>query len=181
LFIAVAIVLTQWSLVSQAVVDGEFVVHWDKDIIVCTNRTVSAVDSLGIPSGRLSVDASRNYILARLANSHPDGGQVFFPPPGGRPFVMLLAPAAVGDDVRPEDFRAFQFDGKHGFQIGPGTWHNPPYFEPAAGGSADASRMVFRNKQSSVFACVWMDSYKEFGVFLKFPLTLDASLPGDLI
>ena len=78
----------------QAVVDGEFVVHWNKDNIICTNCTVSAVDSLGIPSGRL--DVTRNYILARLANSHPDGGQVFFPPPGGRPFVMLLAPAAVG-------------------------------------------------------------------------------------
>jgi len=36
--------------------------------------------------------------------------------------------------------------------------------------------MVFRNKQSSVFACVWMDSYKEFGVFLKFPLTLDTDI-----
>ena len=162
----------------QAVVDGEFVVHWNKDNIICTNCTVSAVDSLGIPSGRL--DVTRNYILARLANSHPDGGQVFFPPPGGRPFVMLLAPAAVGDDVRPEHFRAFYFDGTQGFQIAPGTWHNPPYFQPPApvgGGSDEGSeRMVFRNKQSSVFACVWMDSYKEFGVFLKFPLTLDTDI-----
>ena len=149
--------------------------HWDKDISICTNRTVSAVDSLGIPSGRLSVDASRDFILARLANSHPDGGQVFFPPPGGRPFVMLMAPANVGDDVRPEHFRAFYFDGHEGFQIAPGTWHNPPYFKPPADANSEGTRrMIFRNKQSSVFACVWMDSFKEFGVFLKFPLTLDS-------
>jgi len=155
----------------QAVVDGDFVVHWDNDILICTNRTVDAMDSLGIPSGRLYSDTSRDYILARLANCHPDGGQVFFPPPGGRPFVMLLAPSSVGDDVRPENFRAFYFEGDQGFQIDPGTWHNPPYFRP--GDTGEKSRMVFRNKQSSVFACVWTDSFKEFGVYLKFPLTLD--------
>ena len=134
------------------------------------------MDSLGIPSGRLSTEPSWNFILARLANCHPDGGQVFFPPPGRRPFVMLLAPANVGDDVRPEHFTAFYFDGDQGFQIAPGTWHNPPYFRPPPAGctgSADASQMIFRNKQSSVFACIWMDSVKEFGVYLKFPLTLD--------
>jgi len=160
----------------QAVSDGEFVVHWDNDILICTNKSVSAVDDLQIPSGRLSADASRTFMLARLANCHPDGGQVFYPPPGGRPYVMLLAPASVGDDVRPEDFKAFYFDGHEGFQIGPGTWHNPPYFRPAPPGSAEQGRMVFRNKQSSVFACIWMDSFKEFGVYLKFPLTLDASV-----
>jgi len=160
--------------VEQAVVEGEFVVHWDEDILICTNCTVSAVDSLGIPSGRLSTEPSRHFVLARLANSHPDGGQVFFPPPGGRPFVMLMAPADVGDDVRPEHFRAFHFDGRQGFQIAPGTWHNPPYFRPPpTAASVDESRMVFRNKQSSVFACVWADTFHEFGVFLKFPLSLD--------
>ena len=159
----------------QAVVEGEFVVQWEDDILICTNCSVSAVDSLGIPSGRLSQQASRDrHVLARLANSHPDGGQVFFPPPGGHPFVMLMAPAHVGDDVRPEHFRAFHFDGGQGFQIAPGTWHNPPYFEPPARGSGDEGRrMVFRNKQSSVFACVWADVFDEFGVFLKFPLGLD--------
>ena len=144
-------------------------VHWDGDIIICTNRSVSAIDSLGIPSGRLSGDC----ILARLANSHPDGGQVFFPKPAGQPFVMLLAPADVGDDVRPEHFKAFYFDGNEGFQMAPGTWHNPPYFKPQPVDSRQRSQMIFRNKQSSVFACVWMDSVKEFGTFLKFPLTLD--------
>ena len=154
-------------------VDGEFVVHWDGDIIICTNQTVNAMDSLGIPSGRLSADTSRNFVLARLANCHPDGGQVFFPPPGRGPFVMLLAPADVGDDVRPEHFRAFYFEGCDGFQIAPGTWHNPPYFKPQPVDSCEKTQIIFRNKQSSVFACMWMDSFKEFGVYLKFPLTLD--------
>jgi len=159
----------------QAVSDGEFTVYWDNDILLCTNQSVSVVDTIQIPSGRLTSDPSRNFMLARGANCHPDGGQVFFPPPGGRPFVMLLAPASVGDDVRPEHFRAFYFDGHEGFQIAPGTWHNPPYFKPPPAGSDQETRMVFRNKQSSVFACIWMDSFKEFGVFLKFPLTIDAS------
>ena len=153
--------------------EGDFVVYWDEDIIVCCNQTVHAADSLGIPSGRLSTDTSRNFVLARLAVNHPDGGQVFFPPPAGRPFVMLLAPADVGDAVRPEHFTAFYFDGREGFQIAPGTWHNPPYFRPPPVGSNESTQMIFRDKQSSVFACVWMDSFKEFGVFLKFPLTLD--------
>jgi len=158
----------------QTVVEGDFVVHWVKDDLLCINRTVSAVDSLVIPSGRLSTEASRDFVLARLANSHPDGGQVFFPPPGGRPYVMLMAPSNVGDDVRPEHFRAFYFDGDEGFQIAPGTWHNPPYFKPPLVRGVEDVRMVFRNKQSSVFACVWVDTFEEFGVYLKFPLTLDS-------
>ena len=89
---------------------------------------------------------------------------------------MLLAPADVGDDVRPEHFRAFYFDGHEGFQIAPGTWHNPPYFEPSPVDSSENTQMVYRNKQSSVFACVWMDIFKEFGVYLKFPLTIDTSV-----
>jgi len=160
----------------QAVVEGEFIVRWMDDVLICINCAVggSAVDSLGIPSGRLSTEPSGDFVLARLANSHPDGGQVFFPPPGRRPFVMLMAPAEVGDDVRPEHFRAFYFDGDEGFQIAPRTWHNPPYFRrPPVDGVEDV-QMVFRNKQSSVFACVWADTFDEFGVFLKFPLTLDS-------
>ena len=84
-----------------------------------------------------------------------------------------MAPADVGDDVRPEHFKAFYFDGDQGFQIAPGTWHNPPYFKPPPVDSSEQSHMKYRNKQSSVFACVWLDTLKEFGVLLKFPLTLD--------
>jgi len=78
---------------------------------------------------------------------------------------MLLAPP-VGDDVKLEDFVAFWFDGSRGFQIAPNVWHQPPYV------TDDVT--VFMNKQSSVFACVEMDSVKEFGKYLRFPLTLDA-------
>ena len=159
-------------------VNGKFDVKWDDDILICSNYSVTpnAADALGIPSGCVSSESSRNFVLARLATKHPDGGQVFFPPPGCGPFVMLLAPAAVGDDVRPEHFTAFYFDGLSGFQIAPGTWHNPPYFKPPSPGSvgSDKGRLTFRNKQSSVFACVWVDTIKEFGVILKFPLSLDA-------
>jgi ureidoglycolate lyase len=99
---------------------------------------------------------------------------------------MLMAPSTVGDDVKPQDFRAFWFDGNHGFQIAPGVWHQSPYTlpPPAADGIAASSESVtstkttqgvtvFRNKQTSVFVCVLMDSVAEFGVYLEVPLHLN--------
>jgi len=80
----------------------------------------------------------------------------------------------VGDDVRPEHFRAFYFDGGAGFQIAPGVWHQTPYFGPPERGAA-SSEMTFSNKQSSVYACVLADIVNEFGVYLQVPLTLGAA------
>lgn len=122
--------------------------------------------------GKLLSDASRNYIFVRDANYHPDSGQVFFPPPGGRPYIMLLARAHVGDDVLPEHFQAFFFDGSVGFHIAPGVWHYSPYIQPPSA-EDDKAEMTFRNKQGSVFACVGVDTVKDFGVYLRVPLTLD--------
>jgi len=138
-------------------------ISW-KDDILYTN---------GHPSGKLLTEGSRDYLLVHYSNYHPDGGQVFFPLPGGRPYVMLLAAAAVGDDIRPEHFRAFHFDGSVGFHIAPGVWHWAPYIQPPSR-SGDEAEMTFRNKQGSVFACVAVDTLDEFGVFLKVPLSLDA-------
>jgi len=145
---------------------------WQDDVIFGDNMTVGDVVSLNFCTGRL--DKSRDHVLVRDANYHPDGGQVFFPPPGGRPYIMLLASADVGDDVRPEHFRAFYFEGSGGFQIAPGVWHQAPYFKPLEGNRGDKIQMTFKNKQSSVFACVMTDVFNEFGVYLKVPLTLDA-------
>ena len=100
---------------------------------------------------------------------------MFYPPPGGRAFILLLAQADVGDDVRPEHFRAFFFDGSDGFHMAPGVWHYSPYIQPSSGSSGDtAAEMTFDNKQGSVFACVAADTVDEFGVYLKVPLSLDA-------
>ena len=61
-------------------------------------------------------DTSRIY--THEANYHPDGGQIFFPR-NGAAFVALLA--KPGDDIGPEDFVAFYFDGTCGVHIDPGV------------------------------------------------------------
>ena len=54
------------------------------------------------------------------ANYHPDGGQLFFPL-DARPFLVPLA--LPGDDVTPERFVCFRFDGSQGLYIHPDIWH----------------------------------------------------------
>lgn len=153
-------------------VEGDLRVRWVGDIMYGDNLTVGVSFKLGYPCAARLSDGSRDHILVREVNYHPDGGQVFFPP-GGRPYVMLLARAELGDDIRPEDFTAFFFDGSFGFHIAPGVWHFVPYIQPPSD-NAEQAEMVFNNKQSSVYACVGADTVKEFGVYLKVPLTLDA-------
>jgi hypothetical protein len=102
-------------------------------------------------------DTSRVY--THEANYHPDGGQIFFPEDRA-PFVALLARA--GDDVKPEDFVAFRFDGTRGVHVHPGIWHQPVFPVEA--------RARFRNRQGRVHACVSIDFVGEFGVYVEVPL-----------
>lgn len=102
------------------------------------------------------IDPSRLY--THEANYHPDGGQIFFPEEHA-PFVALLA--RPGDDVRPEDFVAFQFDGRRGVHVDPGVWHQPVFpIRPSA---------RFMNRQGRVHACVSIDFVGEFGVYVEVP------------
>ena len=112
--------------------------------------------------GREPADTSRLY--THEANYHPDGGQVFAPRDGAA-FVALLA--RPGDDVTPEDFIAFHFDGSFGVHIDPGVWHQPVF--PLA------SRAVFDDKQGRVHACIAVDFVGEFGCYLEVPLRPPAS------
>ena len=153
--------------------EGDFRVRWVGDVLYGDNLTVAVSFKLGYPCARRTSDGSHDHILVREVNYHPDSGQIFFPPPEGRPYVILLARADVGEDVRAEHFKAFYFDGSVGFHIAPGTWHFVPYIRPPSG-SDDRAEMTFHNKQGSVFACVAADTVKEFGVYLKVPLKLDA-------
>lgn len=98
-------------------------------------------------------------IFTHEANYHPDGGQIFFPRDGS-PFVALLA--RPGDDVRPEDFVAFHFDGRHGIHVDPGVWHQPVF--PLG------ERATFDNAQGRVHACVSVDFVGEFGCYVEVPL-----------
>ncbi|MCB9662855.1 MAG: ureidoglycolate lyase [Alphaproteobacteria bacterium] len=103
--------------------------------------------------------ADLGRVLTHEANHHPDGGQVFAAR-DQRPFVALLA--LPRDDVRPEHFVAFWFDGPLGVQILPEVWHQPMF--PAG----DAQ--VFDDKQGRVHACVSVDFVGEFGTYLEVPL-----------
>jgi len=153
--------------------EGDFRVFWVDDVMYADNLAVGVSLSIGFPCARRTSGGSQDHVLVREVNYHPDSGQVFFPPPGGRPYVLMLARADVGDDVRPEHFRAFYFDGSAGFHIAPGVWHFVPFIRPSSS-SSEKAEMVFNNKQGSVYACVPADTVKEFGVYLKVPLKLDA-------
>jgi ureidoglycolate lyase len=113
-------------------------------------------------------------ILTHEANYHPDGGQVFSS--RGAPFVLLLA--RPGDDVAPASFRAFFVDPADGFSgvhISAGVWHQPAF--PAAGGGGAASTLD--NRQGKVHGCVAVDFVREFGGYLRVPLSRDAILRAD--
>jgi hypothetical protein len=98
-------------------------------------------------------------LFTHEANYHPDGGQVFCPREGA-PFVALLA--KPGDDVRPEDFVAFHFDGTCGVHVDPGVWHQPVF--PLG------ARAVFDDKQGRVHACIAVDFLGEFGAYVAVPM-----------
>jgi ureidoglycolate lyase/seryl-tRNA synthetase len=98
-------------------------------------------------------------ILLWHANYHPDGGQLFFPIDGA-PFVTPLA--LPGDDVTPDKFVTFYFDGTQGLYIHPNIWHEGIFpLVPMA---------KFYDIQGSVHARVSVNFPKEFGVFLDVPL-----------
>ena len=97
-------------------------------------------------------------ILLRECNYHPDGGQVFYPLEK-KPFIAVLA--LPGDDVKPENFVGFYFEGDHGLQIKPNIWHFPMY--PIY----KYDSLNFIGKQGKVHGCVCVDFIEEFNVVLR--------------
>ena len=104
--------------------EGVFVSEWHGDIIYGRNEAVGGHYILGYAVEPVDArdDHSRppKHLLLWHANYHPDGGQLFFPL-DRRPFMVPLA--LPGDDVRPEQFVCFQFDGSGGLYIHPDVWH----------------------------------------------------------
>lgn len=74
-------------------------------------------------------DKQHDDIYLWMSDYHPDGGQLFFPsdPDNAVPFTMCLGPASKGDDIKPEDMKAFFVPAGKGVYIHPGTWHNGIY------------------------------------------------------
>jgi len=104
--------------------------------------------------------ADERRVYTHEANYHPDGGQIFCPRDAS-PFVALLA--RPGDDVTPDDFVAFLFDGSVGVHIDPGVWHQPVFPQ---GKSAS-----FDNRQGRVHCCIAVNFLTEFGCYVEVPLS----------
>jgi len=143
---------------------GHFEFAWKGDLLYGRNEAVDGHYLFGwsCDPGEVSPPVSggaREQCLLWHANYHPDGGQLFYPL-DGQPFLVPLA--KPGDDLKPEDFVAFAFDGSCGLYIHPGVWHE------AVIPLTDSAR--FFDKQGRVHARVSCDFAREFGCLLKVAL-----------
>ena len=140
--------------------EGIFVSEWRGDIIYGRNDAVGGHYILGYAVEPADARDDHTQIPKRLllwhANYHPDGGQLFFPL-DNLPFLVPLC--LPGDDVRPEQFVCFQFDGSQGLYIHPDVWHE--------GVSALSGTQRFFDKQGRVHARVSVDFPREFGCLLQ--------------
>ncbi len=145
-------------------VRGTFEFWWEGEMLHGRNHAVDDEYLLGW--SRPPEQASRarprepGRVLLWHANYHPDGGQLFFPL-DAQPFVCPLA--LPGDDVRPEDFRAFLVEGGRGLYIHPGVWHEAVF--PVG------ERGRFHDEQGAVHARVSVNFAEEFGLLLSVPLS----------
>ena len=143
--------------------EGTFVSEWKGDILYGRNEAVGGHYILAygeepaVPTRDHTRDPRR--ILLWHANYHPDGGQLFFPL-DRKPFLVPLA--LPGDDIAPEKFVCFRFDGSHGLYIHPDVWHEGVF---ATGGT-----QRFFDQQGAVHARVSVDFAREFGCLLEAPI-----------
>jgi hypothetical protein len=143
---------------------GEFVSQWRDGVLHGANDAVGGAYVIGVasrPDGDDRGGPGRRVLLWH-ANYHPDGGQMFFPV-RREPFVVPMA--LPGDDVRPEHFVNFWFDGTQGLCMHPNIWHEGVF---PCGGSG-----VFLDRQGAVHARVSCEFPREFGCLLSCALPLD--------
>ncbi len=144
---------------------GVFEFWWEGGVCFGKNNAVNDEYLLGWSKNPAEAelgdtpDNTPERILLWHANYHPDGGQLFFPVDGS-PFVVPLA--LPGDDVTPDDFVAFYFDGSKGLYIHPNIWHEGVFpLKP---------RAKFYDEQGAIHARVSVNFPEEFGIFLEVPL-----------
>ena len=154
--------------------EGPFETWWENNILYGKNNAVehkSEYDKdgrylLGYSSdpedsinNLTTEDPTQIYIWH--VNYHPDGGQLFFPK-DNKPYISPLA--LPGDDIQPNNFKAFYFDGSQGLYIHPNIWHEGVF--PTKG------RATFKGKQGKVHARVSIDLLKEFRSYLYFKVSI---------
>lgn len=142
---------------------GIFVSQWQGDFLYGRNAAVGGHYILAYATepalARDDHDAPPQRMLLWHANYHPDGGQLFFPL-DNRPFYVPLA--LPGDDVTPEKFVCFRFQGDQGLYIHPNVWHEGIF-------TLNGSQRFF-DKQGAVHARVSVEFAQEFQCLLEAPI-----------
>ena len=142
---------------------GVFSSEWRGDILYGRNEAVDGHYILAYAqppeSARTDHAEPPGRMLLWHANYHPDGGQLFFPL-DRQPFYVPLA--LPGDDVTPQRFICFRFDGRQGLYIHPNIWHEGVF------GLRGTQR--FFDRQGAVHARVSVDFAREFGCLLEAPI-----------
>lgn len=154
--------------------EGDFEVEWKGDFFYGKNLAVATasnhyLDGLGTVPENAVEDGhgsgkSDPHIYLWMTDYHPDGGQMFWCDEG-LPFTVCLGPCNKGDNIRPEDMRAFQVEAGEGVYIHPGTWHNGVYI------SKDIDKAKFMTRQGRVHARVSASWAHEFSTLLRVPLS----------
>ena len=139
---------------------GVFVSEWQGDILYGRNEAVGGHYVLAYHGEPSRADTAHRrdpaHMLLWHCNYHPDGGQLFFPLDPAPFFVPLALP---GDDVTPERFVCFRFDGTRGLYIHPNVWHEGVF--------ARRGKQRFFDQQGAVHARVSVDFPREFGCLLE--------------
>ena len=140
--------------------EGVFVAQWQGDVLFGRNEAVGGHYILAYAVDPPAADRTHardpSRILLWHANYHPDGGQLFFPL-DDLPFLVPLA--LPGDEVKPENFVCFRFDGRQGLYIHPNIWHEGVF-------SVRGTQRFF-DKQGAVHARVSVDFAREFGCLIE--------------
>jgi hypothetical protein len=143
--------------------EGTFVSEWRGDILYGRNEAVGGhyILAFGTEPDAAREDSATapERMLLWHANYHPDGGQLFFPL-DHRPFYVPLA--LPGDDITPEKFVCFRFDGRQGLYIHPRIWHEGVF--------TLSGTQRFFDKQGAVHARVSVEFAREFGCLLEAPI-----------
>jgi hypothetical protein len=140
--------------------EGVFVSEWRGDILYGRNEAVDGHYILAYACDPELANTHHASLPERMmlwhANYHPDGGQLFFPLDRA-PFYVPLALA--GDDVTPDRFVCFRFDGRQGLYIHPNIWHEGVF-------TLHGTQRFF-DRQGAVHARVSVDFAREFGCLLE--------------
>ena len=143
--------------------DGAFECSWRGYVVYRCNSAVGGDYILGYACDPHQAREQHvnlpTQILLWHAIYHPDGGQLFFPL---EPKPFIIPRALADDDVTPEQFIAFHFDGTQGLYIHPNIWHEGVY--------RISGIRRFRDRQGTVHARVPFDFTAEFGCLLAVPI-----------